>query len=173
MKFTSFPRRIISKGVLPIKKLLKIVRGSKAIIICPKCNAVFFEKSWKHLNDDLRNIIKNNSQKQRTINKLCPADQMIEKRGFEGEIIIKNPPSDPSRRQELLNIIKNIAQKAYERDPLDRLISVEDKGQLLRVLLTDNNLALSMGKQIVHAFKGNFKVSFSRLRKLAHVEINF
>lgn len=171
MKFVSFPKQIISKGVLPLKKLLKMVRGSKAIIICPKCNAVFFEKSWKHLNDDLRNIIKNSHQRQKTVNKLCPADQMIEKKRFEGEIIIKNPPSDPSRKQELLNIIKNIAQNAYERDPLDRLISIEDKGNALRVLLTDNNLTLSMGKQIVRAFKGNFKVSFSRLRKLTHVEI--
>jgi len=96
---------------------------------------------------------------------------MIKKGRFEGEILIKNIPLDQNRKQELINIIKNISQKAYQRDPLDKLISIEDRQNLIRVLLTDNNLALSMGKQIIHAFKGSFKVSFSRLRKLAHVEI--
>lgn len=172
MKFLSFSRQIISKGALPLKKILKLTKGSKSIILCPKCNAVFFEKSWKHLNDNLLKFIEENSQKSKILKKLCPADQMIENYRFEGEIIIKNLPSNQNRRQEILNIIKNIAQKAYERDPLDRLISIEDKGVFWRVLLTDNNLALSMGKQIVHAFKGSFKVNFSRLRKLAHVEIN-
>lgn len=169
MKIFQIPGKILSKGFMPLRKFLKAISGQKTIIICPKCNAIYFEKSWKHLTDDLKKILKENSRK--IINKLCPADQMIEKRGFEGEIVIKNPPTDPNRKQELFNIIKNISQKAYKLDPLDRLISIEDKNHLLRVLLTDNNLALSMGRQIVHAFKGNFKVRFSRLRKLAHVEI--
>lgn len=173
MKFPSFSPKIFTRGVLPLRKWLKMIRGNKAFIICPQCNAVYYEKSWKHLNKELNDVIKNSDSNQKKVTyKLCPADQMIKKGGFEGEIIIKNPPQDQNRKQELLNLVKNISQKTYERDPLDKLISIEDSGNRIRILLTDNNLALSMGKQIIHAFKGNFKVSFSRLRKLAHVEIN-
>jgi len=170
MRLSNFPAKFFAKGIMPLKRWLKMLKGQKAIIICKVCNAVYFEKSWKHLTEDLKDILQKEPSKK-ILYKLCPADEMIKKGRFEGEILIKNIPLDQNRKQELINIIKNISQKAYQRDPLDKLISIEDRQNLIRVLLTDNNLALSMGKQIIHAFKGSFKVSFSRLRKLAHVEI--
>ena len=49
-------------------------------------------------------------------------------------------------------MINNFCKKGYERDPLDRLISITE-GKEIVVRLTDNQLTQELAKHIKSAFK--------------------
>jgi len=135
--------------------------GKKDIIICPKCNAYYFYKSWHHKLEDYRHL----SDKKRVKFILCPACQMIRDGKYEGQIILKNVPED--KKEEILNLIKNIGKRAYNRDPMDRIIDIREiRGKLakisnIEILTTENQLAVRIGKQLKRTFKGRLEIKYS------------
>ena len=71
--------------------------------------------------------------------------------------------SDLARRLEVVNLVKNIGKRAQLRNPEDQIIKIEDKNDAIRITTTDNQLAVSIGKQVDAAFKGGkLKVVWSR-----------
>ena len=143
--------------------------GKKDIIICPKCNAYYFYKSWHHKLEDYRHL----SNEKRVKFVLCPACEMIKDGKYEGELILKNV--DPNRKEEMLKLIRNIGRKAYDSDPLDRIIEIQkipskfSKINDFRILTTENQLAVRIGKQLKRTFKGELKIKYSHKESTARV----
>lgn len=122
-------------------------KGKEGLIFCKICNAVYYKKSWHHnlaAHDDLRDDT-------RVAFALCPACQMIADKQFEGEIIIQDIPE--KFRNDLMNLIRGFTQRAYQKDPMDRLIEIKDARDGLHVTTTENQLAVKLAKKIKEAFK--------------------
>lgn len=133
-------------------------------IICPKCHAVYYNKRW-HPAKDLAEAY---AAWENIIHELCPEDKEIEKgrgiAGYEGEVILKNIPNGSA--VEIIQEIRNIGKRAEARDPEDKIIKIDSSvslGQVtIRVLTTENQLAVSIAKQVARAHKGgNLEIKWS------------
>ncbi len=130
--------------------------GKKGILVCEDCDAAYYKKFWHHSLLNLKS-----AKEDVPVNfTLCPACKMIKNRQFEGKVTILNVPEKSSK--ELINLIKGFCDRAYSRDPLDRLIEIKKLKDSLAVTVTENELANKLGRKIKDAFnKVKVKTSFS------------
>lgn len=130
--------------------------GKQGVILCPICKAAYYKKSWHH---DITHFAGKEDVSVKFM--LCPADQMINNKQYEGKVVVKNLPKDIEA--EIANLIKNIGFSAFEKEPMHRLISIEKvKGELV-ALTTENQLAVSMAKKIGSAHKkAKVKINFAK-----------
>ena len=85
---------------------------------------------------------------------------MIKNKQFEGEIIIENVPD--KSLNELKNLINAFSKRAYEKDPLHRLINIKQKKSSLEITTTENQLAVRLARKIKETFKkSRMKISYS------------
>lgn len=128
-------------------------------IICPDCSAVYYNKSWHHALEKDKHFKETKDVKF----VICPADKMIKAKQFEGQIILENVPE--ILRDDLFNLIENMGERAFRRDPMDRVISIKDGKNALEVLTTENQLAVRIAKKIRDSFKnrmkGNWTIKYS------------
>jgi len=142
--------------------------GEKGIVSCSGCQSVYYQKSWHH-NKNSKFKIQNSKLR------LCPACQMIKNKEFEGQLTISNFP--PTLETDLTKLIRNFCQRAYERDPLHRLIDIKDDSGNLMVTTTENQLAVKLAKKIREVFSKNkvqIKISYSpEPSDAVYIKINF
>ncbi len=120
--------------------------GKKGLILCKKCTSAYFKKSWHHNLEGLKNY-----EKDAPIHfTICPACKMVENHQYEGRITIKNV-SDKFA-DELDGLIRNFCHRAFERDPLDRLIGIKKLGNMWEATTTENQLAGKLAKKIKEVF---------------------
>lgn len=123
----------------------------KEFVICPGCSCVFFDKSWHHsLEEDARHLTDRKNIRFKT----CPACRMKKDRTFEGELVIELSKEKLGEKKEILNVIKNSDEQAQAHDPMDRILWIEDGGAKIRILISENQLAVRIGKKLESAFKG-------------------
>jgi hypothetical protein len=131
------------------------VKKKKAIRQCSRCGAVYLDNHW-HTVPDFAKIYAKSLLKKEIIKELCAECKWIvggkNKTGWEGELILENLV--PEEKSEILNLTKNVGARATLRDPEDQIIKIEDFGKKMRITTTENQLAVSIGKQIASAFKG-------------------
>lgn len=135
--------------------------GKTDIIICPECQSVYYEKSWHHSLNNYEQL----SEDKNIDFELCPACEMGKNKQFEGFVVFKNVP--PDIKEDLLRTIHNIEGRAFSRDPMDRVLKIEEDGKDIEVYTSENQLAISIAKQVASAFKGAFKESEI---KFSHME---
>lgn len=154
------------KFPLPKKEEQEFGPGKKDILICPDCNAAYFEKNWHHELEEYKNI---NPDKNIKFVR-CPADEMKRKGLFEGQVIIENIPS--GKGKEIVNQIQNIGNRAFERDVLDRILDFNYSGNKIDVKTSENQLALSIGKEVALAHKNSdVSIKFSKKEDIARVRV--
>lgn len=130
------------------------VKGKKPIAICKRCQAVYFDEHW-HTSPKLYEQYKGRAGVRE---ELCAECTWI-KAGFsgivnyEGEVLLKNL-QDVDMKTDIIRQIRSIGRRAVKRDPEDQIIKIEDKGSMVRVTTTENQLAVSIGKQVAQAHKG-------------------
>jgi len=140
--------------------------AKKDIIMCPACNAVYFEKSWHHYIEEYKHL---NSEKDIKF-ELCPADEMKKKGLFEGQVTIENVPR--GKGKDIINQVQNIGQRAYDRDVLDRILDFHYLGDKIEIKTSENQLAISIGKEISDAHKGSdVEVKFSKEEDVTRVRV--
>jgi hypothetical protein len=126
-------------------------KAEPGVIICPVCHAVYFDKHW-HSSESFYNAYRFHGEVARQI---CPEDKQIELRGKEGwggEVFLAN--IHPDKRIEVIQQVRHVGKRAMSRDPEARIIKIEDNGGEFRILTSENQLAVSIGKQIESAHKG-------------------
>ena len=146
-----------------VKQAVKTHSGDA---ICQRCHAVYFDKFWQ-TDPKLYAEFKVHHGAAETF---CGECRMIEQKdGYGGEVLLKNIKA--ADKLEILQEIKNIGDRAFRRDPEDQIIKIEDKGKSVRVTTTENQLALSIGKQIDRAHKGGkLEIKLSKEDKLIRVD---
>ena len=147
---TIAPRRLRSK-----KEEQEFGLARKEFIICPDCKCVFFDKAWHHsLEEDIKHLENRGSRFKNLKFKVCPACRMKKDNTFEGELVIVLQKEKLGEKREILNVIKNSDEQAQSHDPMDRVLWIEDKKNEIRVLTSENQLAVRIGKKLKSAFKG-------------------
>lgn len=131
------------------------VKGKKPLRVCSRCGAVYFDEHW-HTIPNFEKIYKKMMPKKSVAKELCVECKWIVggkgKTGWEGELVLEN--LIPDDKKEILNLVRNVGKRAFLRDPEDQVIKIEDMGRKVRVTTTENQLAVSIGKQVARAFKG-------------------
>ncbi|MDO8467029.1 MAG: hypothetical protein Q7S83_02700 [bacterium] len=132
------------------------------VVLCKTCGAAYHKKSWRH------GIEKFNKAETESISSgkkdvpvkfaLCPACQMIKNRQYEGRITIKNLPQDSE--QSLKELVGGFGKRAYEQDPMHRLIEMKKDGSNWVITTTENEMANKMAHKI--------KTSFSHVKSRTH-----
>lgn len=122
-------------------------KGKVGLVFCQKCNIVYYKKSWHH-NLRSHKKIRENLPVQFT---LCPACEMIKNKQFEGGVVVQNAPA--KILNELIRLVEKFGQRAYKRDPLDRLIEIKKTKEGLNITTTENQLAVKIAKKIGDVFK--------------------
>lgn len=98
----------------------------------------------------------------------CPACRRIED-NFEGGIITLEGLFLESRKQEILNIIRNTENAQKARRPLDRIIKITDMQGKLEVTTTYEHLARRIGDAVNSAYKGNLELQYVEGKKYVRV----
>jgi len=138
------------------RKIEKFSKSGPGLIFCDGCQAVYYKKSWHHNLRNYKNLKENLPVKFL----LCPACRMIKNKQFEGEIIVKNAPA--RIKNNLINLVKAFCRRAYQKDPLDRLIAVKETRDGIKITTTENQLAVKLAKKIKDVFKKvKLKISYS------------
>lgn len=142
--------------------------AGKGYVICPDCKSVFFDKSWHHLMDEDKHF---SAEKDTNIKfAVCPACDMLKKKMFEGEITIKLKTQNLKLKADILGAIKNSDEMARERDPMDRVLWMEDNGNEIKVYTSENQLAVKIGKKLDSSFPGGqLKIEHSHGEDLIRV----
>ena len=130
--------------------------GKKGALVCPKCKAVYKNKSWHHKEKYTNKEIKEMGGAKPY---KCPACIRKESDTCEGFLILKNVPKD--KEKEILALVKNIGEKAEKTDVLDRIIKLKKDKDGIMIETTENQLAVKLGKQIKSAFKGKLEIHWS------------
>ena len=85
---------------------------------------------------------------------------MIKERLFEGKILLKNVPKKEER--EILNFVSAYGQRAWDRDPMHRVIAAKKTSEGIVVTTTENQLANKMARKLAQVFnKVTKEISFS------------
>ena len=97
---------------------------------------------------------------------------MKKNKNFERQVVFHNNPE--KYKEEIISNIKNTGERAYKRDPLDRIISIKKTGDRVEVLTTENQLARNIARQVTRAHK-NFQsdISWSKNESVARIVVKF
>jgi len=179
------------RGPRAYKEEIEREPGKEDYIICPDCNSVYEGKGWHHHSEyDVERL----KEEEKVRFEQCPACKMIEDKYFQGEIVIENPPAD--QKEQIKNTAQNYGEKAFKRDPLDRVISMgerkverptaqekrgkesrdEVKGRTdIRILTTENQLAVKIAKKINESLgnKADLNIKHSHRDKVSRVRMKF
>lgn len=124
-------------------------KGKEGLVVCKDCGSVYYKKSWHHGFEKINLSVKEKDLPLKFI--LCPACQMVKNKQYEGRIIIKNVSEKIADR--LGDLILGFCRRAYERDPMDRLIGVKKFLSNWEVTVTENQLANKLANKIKTSFK--------------------
>jgi len=130
------------------------------LVLCSGCGAAYFKKRWHHGLEKVKISGKNDLPVK---NSICPACDMINKKQYEGRILIKNFPD--GWISQLEELVAGFGRRAYDRDPMDRIIGIRKKenkkfGTAWEVTTTENELANKLASKI--------KSTFSKLKSRTH-----
>jgi NMD protein affecting ribosome stability and mRNA decay len=123
---------------------------------CPRCRAVWSKKAWR--NDDRRFV---ELEKHPDLARQCPACKRELHDLPEGIVTLSGLDGWPKeRRAELLGLVANVGERARKRDPMDRIMKVQDRGTEVLIHTTENQLAVAIGKEVKRAFSGDLNIDF-------------
>ncbi len=121
--------------------------AKKGIVLCDDCGAAYFKKRWFHGLEKINIPEKSDLPVSHAI---CPACSMIKNGQYEGRITMKNFPEESA--QELEGLVRGYAERAHDRDPMDRVIDINKDGQNWVITTTENQLANKLAQKIKSAF---------------------
>ncbi len=142
----------------------------KGAALCPSCGAVYYEKHWRSAA-----ALPAGFKTAGLPSKLCEecrAGAVVgggKAVGWAGELLVTGV-TDPELRAEIMGLIKNVGDRAARRDPEERIIDLLAFPSEIRVYTTENQLAVSIGKQLDRAHKGGkLEIKWSAGDKVARV----
>jgi len=130
----------------------------KGVVVCPQCKLVFIDGKWK------KTTLPDTYTEQ-----LCPACRRINDNYFGGILFLKSELLK-TKKEEILNLIKNKEASAQIANPLRRIGKIEQKGEdEVVVYTTFEHLATSIGKAVKRAYKGELTIQYKENEKAARV----
>jgi hypothetical protein len=72
--------------------------------------------------------------------------------------------------EELINLIRHEGQLAEQKNPQHKVSKIEKLDGGIRAEISDHNLALHIGKKLVHSYKGEHQYKFRPGEKFVEVD---
>lgn len=132
-------------------------RKKASMRLCVRCDAVQYDGHW-HTAPKLAAQLRAGKRGKKDKDALCdecryaahgPAGAPL----FEGELTLDGLAL-PEEKAAVLALVRSFGKKAAKRDPEDRIVSIDDRGDRVVVRMSENQMAAGMGKAIDSAFKG-------------------
>ncbi|GEM_PF-3481752 len=132
--------------------------------LCQKCHAVYYRKRWqwdyplyeKHKND-------------KSLLTTCPACSKEHPEQAEGILELTGFQSADQRAQ-IKSLLENANRRANERDPQDKIFKWETKGSTIILYITENQLAMSLARQVRRAFGGDISIATASEEDIVRVK---
>lgn len=133
--------------------------------ICSGCQAIWKKGKWS-LDETLR---KETLRFEKPHQVLCPACRRAQD-GYPAGVIYLRGDFLLAHKDQILNTIKNQEAASLAKNPLDRIIKIEDLGgEGVIIETTSEQLATKLGRAVEKACGGDLKIQFSRQEKLVRV----
>ena len=100
---------------------------------------------------------------------ICPACHKIQDR-FAGGVITLEGRFLKTHKDQIIHLIQNQETRAKAINPLERIISIKNRGDRVEVQTTNERLAQRIGREIQRAYKGKAAYHWSRDNKFVRVE---
>ncbi len=132
-------------------------KGFRELRVCRSCHAVYFDEHW-HAWQRAK-VLAERLKRMGARETICAECRWARdaKRGqgvnYEGEVLLSGWRTT-DEKVDILQLVRNIGKRATLRDPEDQIIRIEDNGDRVRILTTENQLAVGIGKQVDRARKG-------------------
>ena len=136
-------------------------RSPKEIIQCSGCGAFYHRRHWTltapagfrapiHLHPVY-----------------CPACRKIKERSASGELQLSGVSG--AERGDVLRLLRNEEQRARQKNPLERIMRVEQAGDGWKVATTTEKLAQRLGRSVCKARGGKIAYKWSHNNKFVRV----
>jgi NMD protein affecting ribosome stability and mRNA decay len=133
--------------------------------VCPTCKLVYHHKRWFWNDEMLKELEEQGANHQK-----CPACRKIEDKYPMG-ILHMSGTFLSEHKDDILRMLKNEEKRAMEKNPLERIMSIEEDDEgLISVQTTSESLVLRMGRILHRAYSGDVEYKFSDTEKLVRVE---
>jgi NMD protein affecting ribosome stability and mRNA decay len=133
-----------------VEKNNEYSRQHKGIEVCPDCKNAHYKKRWYSSIKEIISHVRG-KKPEVTDKKYCPACLMKRNNSFEGELVLQN--IQENNKREILRLIRSFGDRAKQMDPQDRVLSVSDNKEAIRVLTSENQLAEKLGKKMREVFR--------------------
>lgn len=138
--------------------------------MCPDCRAVFWKKLWRH-SLELERVAAGDVSRRSIIFRRCPACDMSKKKLFEGELTLLNLPKEMAATAR--RIAENTGLEAYRRDPMDRILTMEEKSGTLYITTSENQLVQRIAKKLKSVFRVDYNPKFSKEESTIRIPMDF
>ncbi len=116
---------------------------------CPTCNAFFIDGRWTW--DAPAQAVTHETR--------CPACRRTEDRYPAGHIELRGP-FYTAHRDELLNLIRNVAAQERALHPLERIMDLTDEEDHAAITTTGTHLARRIGEALARSYKGTLALEY-------------
>lgn len=132
--------------------------------ICESCRAVYRNKRWM-LDEDLYAEVRQEADVEKVT---CPACRKIAEHYPEGVVTLRGDYLW-EHEEEIRNILRNEENRAMAKNPLERIIRMEQDGEALVIETTEEKLAEHLGRALHKAHQGELDVQWSDNHSLCRV----
>jgi hypothetical protein len=136
-------------------------RSPKEMLQCVGCGAFYHRRHWtltKPSGFDLA---------LQTPSVYCPACRKIKGQRASGELDVVS--FDGIEREDILRILRNEEARAREKNPLERIMRIEEMNRGWRVQTTTEKLAQRLGRAVCKARRGKLHYKWSHNNKFLRV----
>jgi NMD protein affecting ribosome stability and mRNA decay len=130
--------------------------GMKELSICTSCNAIYHQNRWVTDVDICRQLKAHSPTHPVT----CPACQKIAANYPEG-IVTLTGSYLWEHEAEIQQILKNEGNRAFAKNPQERIIRVTKEDDRLTIETTEEKLAEHLGRVLHRAHQGELKISWT------------
>ena len=124
--------------------------------LCTSCKAVFQHQRWTRDEETAREL----ELQPKTNKTTCPACQKVAA-GYAEGIVTLCGSYLWEHEAEIRNILKKEETKAYNKNPLERIIRISRERDQLVIETTEEKLAEHLGRVLHRAHSGDLKVSYA------------
>ncbi len=138
--------------------------GGKEVALCSKCGAFYWNKRWSSNPGELSKA----EAETGTTRVVCPACQRMHDDNpagvltLSGEYLLQH-------ENDILNMIKNVEASSRAKNPLARIMEINQEKRVLTVSTTDAKLAQKLGREVFRAHKGDLQFQWSQADSFVRV----
>jgi hypothetical protein len=92
---------------------------------------------------------------------VCPACRRTKDHMPAGRLVLEGP-CVASAHDEVLALVRHVAQHERDEHPLNRILEIDDRGDRIEILTTDIHLPQRIGEALKNAHHGNLSVRYGR-----------